>query len=287
MSKRSRPVHRSFSEGGFTLVELLVVIAIIALLMGILMPALARAREYGKRAVCLTYQKQLAASWMMYADDNGDKIINGDAEEYGDWETSTSAYASSGNHYKEKPWILKDWVPTGSPPLPVEERKTKIMSGALFRYTKELKIYKCPRANADEMRSFSVVDHMNVIVIAASVLNTNVKLLKNRQEIKKTYERMIWVDDGGAEGSTWGGWTVTFEHPPWRWWDAPSARHGDGTTFSFVDGHAEYHKWLEPSTLKIAKTAAGGNIPDNETRDIKWALIAAWGSDIASGLMRR
>ena len=59
---------------------------------------------------------------MMYADDNSDKIMNGDAEEYGDWETSTGAYASNGNHYKEKPWVLQD---SGSPPLPINERKTK------------------------------------------------------------------------------------------------------------------------------------------------------------------
>jgi len=44
---------------GFTLIELLVVIAIIAVLMAILMPALNRVREQGKRAVCLSNVKQL------------------------------------------------------------------------------------------------------------------------------------------------------------------------------------------------------------------------------------
>jgi len=52
----------------FTLVELLVVIAIIALLMAILMPALNRAREQGKRATCLSNLRQLTLAWTMYAD---------------------------------------------------------------------------------------------------------------------------------------------------------------------------------------------------------------------------
>jgi prepilin-type N-terminal cleavage/methylation domain-containing protein len=52
---------------GFTLIELLVVIAIIAVLMAILMPALHRAREQGKRAACLSNLKQMTLAWIMYA----------------------------------------------------------------------------------------------------------------------------------------------------------------------------------------------------------------------------
>lgn len=61
----------------FTLVELLVVIAIIALLMAILMPALSRAREQGKRIVCLSNLKQLTLGWMNYATANNEKLVNG------------------------------------------------------------------------------------------------------------------------------------------------------------------------------------------------------------------
>ncbi|MHC4887889.1 MAG: type II secretion system protein, partial [Planctomycetota bacterium] len=64
-------------QRGFTLVELLVVVAIIAILMAILMPALNRAREQGKRAACLNNCKQLALAWSIYADENDDKIVNG------------------------------------------------------------------------------------------------------------------------------------------------------------------------------------------------------------------
>jgi prepilin-type N-terminal cleavage/methylation domain-containing protein/prepilin-type processing-associated H-X9-DG protein len=279
-------------RGGFTLVELLVVIAIIALLMGVLMPALSRAREQGKRAVCLYYQRQMASAWMMYADDSGDKIVNGDAEEYGWWnEPPCTAFAGAclpgGNHYKEKPWILKDWA---SPPcwpvtvLTVAQKKDQITKGALFRYVKDVRAYKCPRANADETRSFSVVDGMNVIVIAGSSpsgVGSGATLIKNRQQIKKTYERMIFVDDGGVQGKTMGGWTVYVTRL--AWWDIPSARHGDGTTFSFTDGHAEYHKWTENSTFDAIRIGISGNTNPlcPNSKDIRWSSIVAWGSDVA------
>ena len=47
-------------RNAFTLIELLVVIAVIAVLMAILMPALSRAREQGKRAACLNNVKQMS-----------------------------------------------------------------------------------------------------------------------------------------------------------------------------------------------------------------------------------
>ena len=67
----------SFKRRAFTLIELLVVIAIIAILMAILMPALKRAREQGRRVVCEGNLKTLTLAWIMYADENDQKLVNG------------------------------------------------------------------------------------------------------------------------------------------------------------------------------------------------------------------
>ncbi len=238
---------------GFTLVELLVVIAIIAILMAILIPALNQAKEHGKRAVCLNNLRQLTLAWILYADENDDKLVNG----------------SAGHSEDGKPaWVEQDWK-DGLERKSVPDQIIAVRAGALFPYTKNVKLYRCPVAYVGEIRTYSVVDAMNCAGPEAMVLT-------KRSKIKGPGERCVFVDDSDA--TSVHGWTVRYEKNAWH--DEPPLRHGDGANWSFADGHSEYWKWKNPETRTFN--------PNNEPKwkkvkrpgdvDIYRARKAAWGT---------
>jgi len=210
--------------GGFTLVELLVVIAIIALLMAILMPALNRAKEQGKRAVCLSNLRQLTLAWIMYADDDDGEIC-----------------AANVNHSDY------GWVDRMDAADPENVQKAAIMSGMLYPYCSNLKLYKCPTGVRGEMRTYSIVSSMNTIP-GGSWKGT---VLKNKELIPRPGDRIVFVDEGKITNYAF---SIYYKEPRWR--DLPPLRHGDGTNFSFADGRSEYWKWTDPLTLKFGNGEA-------------------------------
>jgi len=78
-ARYSGPVGRR-QRFAFSLIELLTVISIIALLMGLMLPVLAHAKESGRRAVCLNHVRQFIITIHLYADDNEQHVPSGLSE---------------------------------------------------------------------------------------------------------------------------------------------------------------------------------------------------------------
>jgi prepilin-type N-terminal cleavage/methylation domain-containing protein/prepilin-type processing-associated H-X9-DG protein len=244
----------------FTLIELLVVIAIIALLMSILMPALRAAREQGMRAACLSNLKQLTLAWIMYADNNNDKIVGGDVKR--ETEIATA------NPPIDKPWM---YLPSVSPysNATVEQWQDAIRKGQLWPYLKDFKLYKCPnsRGRSIDTVTYTVVDAMNGSDWGLTPGN---QLIKNRMQLQHPSERMVFL---GENPVTPDSWAIPYDRE--GWWDAPPKYHGKGSTFSFADGHSDYWKWRDKRTMETGYTGSVQLQPGNE--DLHKMQRAVWG----------
>jgi prepilin-type N-terminal cleavage/methylation domain-containing protein/prepilin-type processing-associated H-X9-DG protein len=247
MSKNSRK-----QSGGFTLIELLVVIAIIAILAGMLLPALAKAKLKAGGIRCMSNDKQLGLAYILYAQDFNDYALGPNA--------SPLAPAWCEGSVVGAPESIDDRFITNSP---------------TYKYLSSKEVFRCPADQAGlkyqnqlrlRNRSYAMNAFMGMTTTSWVVQNSHFTTAKKMSDLVGPSNTYVLVDEheNSINDSHFFPFDNLRSYGNQKWLDAPSGRHGNAAGFTFADGHAEIKKWQ--SKIDGFRRRGGEVIPN----DISW-----------------
>jgi prepilin-type N-terminal cleavage/methylation domain-containing protein len=238
-------------KGAFTLIELLVVIAVISILMAILIPALRKARDHGRRVLCMSNVRTLTMAWYIYQDDNESKLVNGNVPASADFEVSPE-----GTCWVEPPQSGSGKYRGDSDPT-LEDELRGIKQGALFPYVKTVDVYRCPaddrKRNSEKatFRSFSIAGGMNGEERYPTYTG---RAIVKYTEIQNPATKYVFVEEADPRDWNMGSWLV---NPTGDCWIDPlTVWHGDRSCLGWADGRAEMNRWVDQRTIDMAEIYA-------------------------------
>ena len=251
-------------RSGFTLIELLVVIAIIAILAGLLVPALSGAKVKAQSVYCMNNSRQLALGWRLYAEDNSDRLVYAYGYLHGWLGASTINY----DGFNRSNWDIT----------------ADIEVSPLFPFCESAKIFKCPGDDSTVNVDGSDVPRIRSMTMSNWVGGFGDPFMG---DFWKVYLKTSDMIDPGAD-QTWvfiderkdsindGIFHTSMDGYPdltkTRIVDFPASYHGGSAGIAFADGHSEIHKWLDsrttPPLLDQKWLTLGVNTPNN--KDMFW-----------------
>ncbi len=262
-------VHR-FSPA-FTLVELLLVVAVIAILAGLLLPVLARARASAAAASCLNNTRQLTLGWLLYADQSNDHLVY-------NLGLDKRQPIPSGN--RDLNWVnnIMSWELDSDNTNLAFVAKSPLSpliggSAAIFLCPSDQVVSPVQRSAGwtRRVRSYSmnamVGDAGPNVQAGGNILNPGYRQYLRLSDMESPTSTFVMVDEHPDSIGDGYFYNTIYDR---QWVHLPASYHGGAANFSFADGHAESHRWqsglirppARPDVTVLPQTVTSADLAD-------------------------